>query len=1053
MNKLNKKLRVLFAIAMVFSVTISSLAQKFEIDGIFYNITSEIANTVEVTSWGYDSDSNGYMGEIIIPELITYNETTYSVTSIGYAAFYDCININSIIIPNSVTKIGTSAFCGCTKLTSITIPNSVISIGSEAFHYTGWYENQPDGILYLDNCCLGYKNNKPVDTLILKDNTRLISDEAFKDCKSLTSAIIPNSVVSIGWGAFYNCTGLTEIAIPNSATTIGSMAFSGCSGLTEITIPNSVTSMGSSTFSNCTKLTEVNYNAENCSSMDLAFGNCPNLTTLSIGKGVISIPNSAFRDINSLQIVNLNAVNCISMGTDSYPVFRNCLKFKKLNIGDGVKNIPSSAFYGCSKLTSITIPNSVTSIGSSAFYNCTGLTEVNISDLSAWCKIDFGHSSANPLSYANKLKLNGVEIKDLVIPNDITKIKDYAFYNCNGLTSITIPNSVIEIGTSAFYSCDELTSISIPNSVIKINDFVFSGCTTLHSAIIGNSVTSIGSYAFSHCSGLTSITIGNSVNKINQRAFENCSKLTEVNIQDLSAWCKIDFYDYYANPLYYANKLKLNGTEIKDLVIPNDISKIKKYAFYGHSELTSVTISQSVKEIETDAFYGAWNLKKIVSINPTPPTVVKSSFYTSNYSNATLYVPKDSYAKYFIDDVWGQFSSIQKIDTLVSSVKLDSSSIELEKGENITLTAIITPTNATITDVVWNSSNPSIAMVDQSGKVTALAAGSSLITASTVDGSNINASCLVTVSDVKTKITLSQTEANIFVNDVITLTYSVVPSTTAVEWTTSNANIAYIKKNSDKSLTVVGVSGGIATISATALDDSNVSASCIVTVTKLAETISLDKTEKTINIGDSLVLTATVSPDDTSNKTVVWSVSDDTLATIKDNGDGSATLTSNKLGEVIVSATTTDGTNLVASCKVIITQLATSIMLDKEIISIVEGKSETLTATVLPDNTSNKKVEWSSSNESVATVVDNYDGSATITIHKKGIATITATTTDGSNLSAICKVSGLSGILSIGVDDIEEKRYDIHGRLLSKPSPGLNIVISSDGSTRKEIIK
>ena len=469
-----------------------------------------------------------------------------------------------------------------------------------------------------------------------------------------------------------------------------------------------------------------------------------------------------------------------SIGTAA---FYDCTGLTSVTIGNSVTSIGYDAFFYCTGLTSVTIGNSVTSIGSSAFSSCRGLIEVNISDLSAWCKIDFGDFNANPLYYAKKLKLNETEIKDLVIPNDITKIKDYAFYNCSGLTTITIPNFV----------------------------------------------TSIGEEAFSLCSGLT-----------------------EVNISDLSTWCKIDFGSSGANPLYYANKLKLNGAEIKDLVIPNDITKIKDYAFYNCAGLTTITIPNSVTTIGNYVFYdcyrltevtipnsvtsigeyafdSCWNLDTIISLNPTPPVCANSnSFY--NYSRPTLYIPKDSYAKYFIDDVWGRFTNIKKIEILVSSIILNNSTIELDKGNTATLTAGIAPYNATIKNIVWTSSNPQIAAVDKSGKVTALSAGTATITAMANDGSNVSASCKVVVKGVETKITLSQTEANLPVNDIMTLSYEGIPLTTPVEWSTSNENVAYIKKNADNSVTVVGMADGVAIITAKALDGSGVSASCVVTV-------------------------------------------------------------------------------------------------------------------------------------------------------------------------------------------------------------------------------
>ena len=552
-----------------------------------------------------------------------------------------------------------------------------------------------------------------------------------------------------------------------SVTSIGDCAFRRCTGLTSVTIPNSVTAIGSSAFEGCTGLTSV------------------------------TIPNS-------------------------------------------VTSIGSWSFAYCTGLISVTIPNSVTEIGYSAFFNCTDLTEVNISDLSAWCKIVFRDSVANPLSYATKLKLNGTEIKGLVIPNDITKIKNYAFSGCSGLTTVTIPNSVTEIGSEAFSGCSGLTTVTIPNSVTTIGSEAFSGCSSLTTVTIGNSVTEIGSKAFSGCSGLITVTIPNSVTTIGDYAFDNCIGLTSVTIPNSVTEIGSEAFSGCSGltTVTIPNSVTTIGysafaycTGLTSVTIGNSVTSIGSYAFYNCTSLTEVVIGKSVKSIGGEAFEFVSDLKTIISLNPTPPTCASSrTFYSSNYTNSTLYVPKDSYAKYFINDEWGKFKNIKKIETLVSSIKLNNTSIELDKGSTATLTATITPSNATINDVVWESSNPQVAKVDQSGIVTALSAGIATITAKSIDGTNVSASCNVVVNSVETKITLSQTEAIMLVNDIITLTYSVTPSIVSVEWSTSNQNVAYIKKNTDNSLTVLGMADGEAIIIAKATDGSGASASCKVIV-------------------------------------------------------------------------------------------------------------------------------------------------------------------------------------------------------------------------------
>ena len=298
-----------------------------------------------------------------------------------------------------------------------------------------------------------------------------IGDSAFDGCSGLTSITIPESVTSIGKSAFSGCSGLTSINIPESVTSIGKSAFWGCSGLTSINIPEGVTSIGESAFRGCSGLTSINIPEGVTSIGESAFRGCSGLTSITIPESVTNIGDYAFEGcwgLTSITVASGNTFydsrnNCNAIiETSSNTLIAGC---QNTIIPNSVTSIGNSAFYGCSSLTSVIIPEGVTSIGNSAFYGCSGLTSINI-------------------------------------PEGVTSIGNYAFDGCRGLTSINIPEGVTSIGNSAFYGCSSLTSVTIPESVTRIGNGAFSGCSSLTSVTIPESVTSIGESAFSGCSGL-----------------------------------------------------------------------------------------------------------------------------------------------------------------------------------------------------------------------------------------------------------------------------------------------------------------------------------------------------------------------------------------------------------------------------------------------------------------------------------------------------------------------------------------------------------------------
>lgn len=414
-----------------------------------------------------------------------FDYNNHNATVIENYQFKNCIDLNNVNC-YGIESIGISAFEGCAELKTIILYDSVKSINENAFKGCGdltiycMFDSQPDGWnanWNPDNCKVIYHNPIKIWDISATENDNVTAKLYMadnEDCflsitgngnmkswtsfaevpwynynKNIKACNIHYGVTNISRSLFREYPNLTLVNIPNSVTIIKDSVFHACPSLTFIKIPNSVTTLGVGAF---------------------AYNNIIRFTVDKDNQAYSSLDGVLFtKDIAELIAYNNNNL------LDNYVV------------PNSVINICSYAFSGCNSLKSITIPDSVISIGNEAFRNCNNITSVYITDLESWCNIQFDSINSNPLSDGD-LYLNNQLVSDLIIPNNVTSINNYAFVNCNSLISITISDSVTSIGNYAFYRCSSLTSITIPNSIINIGVYAFQNCWTLKSIIYTGTV-------------------------------------------------------------------------------------------------------------------------------------------------------------------------------------------------------------------------------------------------------------------------------------------------------------------------------------------------------------------------------------------------------------------------------------------------------------------------------------------------------------------------------------------------------------------------------------
>ena len=445
--------------------------------------------------------------EVTIPERFTVSEngstTRYYVDAIGYKAFNSASNLTTVTFNsrNASKTIGEYAFAG-TKISAISIPQSVETIHDYAF----------------SNC-------SALENIEIGNSVKTIGNYAFTKCGKLSTVSIPGNVETIGSYAFSNCSVLGNIEIGSGVKTIGNYAFSDCTALKDVEIGSET--IGDFAFSDCTALKDVKIGSGVKTIGDFAFNNCSAIVSIAIPSPVETIGNGAFNSCTSLSDITVSE-SVKKIGDKAF--FET--KATKVALSEGLEYIGALAFSADvdREADPIYIPATLQSVGKDAFlnYNC---HHVNISDLAAWCNIEFENVSANPSAYSGVLYLNDEKIENLIIPSTVEIINQYTFSKNNGIKTVTLSEGVRSIGQSAFSDCTNLESVTFNRDLLTIEDKAFWN-SGIKEVSIPNSVESFEKGTFGNCSNLLMLSIGNNITSVDASYFEGCNNLSSLTIAD-----------------------------------------------------------------------------------------------------------------------------------------------------------------------------------------------------------------------------------------------------------------------------------------------------------------------------------------------------------------------------------------------------------------------------------------------------------------------------------------------------------------------------------------
>ena len=530
----------------------------------------------------------------VIPDFILMNQKSLKevifegdVTYIGEQSFAGS-GIEKITLPASLENVRSNAFRSCEALSGVYISDLY------GFCSINFYDRYSNPLYYAHDL---YLNGELVRDLRFPEGIAVVKNSLFSGAESIVEVTFPGSVKEIASCAFENCTSLTKVTFAKGLERINSNAFRSCPALKTIDFADSSPFICNYAFSLCAGIevidsqsfetwTEIKYESDAANPFSkqtaLYFGGEP-VTSVTFPESFTVIPDYLFTGLKSLKEVVFEG-KVTRIGVSSF----SGTGIEEIELPSSLKTIGAGAFSAC-PLKTISIPASVTAVGAGAFGSCSELEGVYITDLSAWCAIDFADYASNPLYPERDLYVNGELVTVLNVPSDVKTVKQYAFSRCSALEEVVLPEGLVSIGQYAFERCPNLKKVSFPSSLESIGDWAFDWCEALEETVFGGCSPEIEAHVFNGCTGLKA-----------------------VRIADLYSWCSTGFGNVWANPLFNGAQLYVNGEKITELHIPEGITSIPAYSFCYFSSLTSLYLPSSVKTIENSAFKGCGQLESVI---------------------------------------------------------------------------------------------------------------------------------------------------------------------------------------------------------------------------------------------------------------------------------------------------------------------------------------------------------------------------------------------------------------------------------------------------------